>query len=85
MYTALKNPAQAKIQLDKLEEMANLAKNDSLTEVLLYTKPIITILSTKVHKAMPVSANLSTNIRKEGLRQSERLLQESYQYCTKRQ
>lgn len=38
MYTALKNPAQAKIQLDKLEEMANLAKNDSLTEVLLYTK-----------------------------------------------
>ena len=38
MYTALKNPAQAKTQLDKLEEMANLAKNDSLTEVLLYTK-----------------------------------------------
>ena len=32
MYTALKNPAQAKTQLDKLEEMANLAKNDSLTE-----------------------------------------------------
>ena len=28
MYTALKNPAQAKTQLDKLEEMANLAKND---------------------------------------------------------
>ena len=38
MYTALKNPAQAKTQLDKLEETANLAKNDSLTEVLLYTK-----------------------------------------------
>lgn len=38
MYTALKNPAQAKTQLDKLEEAANLAKNDSLTEVLLYTK-----------------------------------------------
>lgn len=38
MYTALKNPAQAKTQLNKLEETANLAKNDSLTEVLLYTK-----------------------------------------------
>ena len=38
MYTALKNPAQAKIQLNKLEETANLAKNDSLTETLLYTK-----------------------------------------------
>lgn len=38
MYTALKNPAQAKTQLDKLEETANLAKNDSLTEALLYTK-----------------------------------------------
>lgn len=38
MYTVLKNPAQAKTQLDKLEETANLAKNDSLTEMLLYTK-----------------------------------------------
>ena len=38
MYIALKNPAQAKNQLDKLEEMAKLAKNDSLMEVLLYTK-----------------------------------------------
>lgn len=38
MYIGLKNPAQAKNQLDKLEEMANLAKNDSLAEVLLYTK-----------------------------------------------
>ena len=38
MYIALKNPAQAKNQLDKLEEMAGLAKNDSLMEVLLYTK-----------------------------------------------
>ena len=38
MYTALKNPARAKTQLNKLEETANLAKNDSLTEVLLYTK-----------------------------------------------
>lgn len=38
MYIALKNPAQAKAQLDKLEETANLAKNDSLKEVLLYTK-----------------------------------------------
>lgn len=38
MYTALKNPTQAKLQLDKLEETANLAKNDSLKEVILYTK-----------------------------------------------
>lgn len=38
MYIGLKNPAQAKNQLDKLEETANLAKNDSLMEVLLYTK-----------------------------------------------
>lgn len=38
MYIALKNPAQAKGQLDKLEESAKLAKNDSLNEVLLYTK-----------------------------------------------
>ena len=64
MYTALKNPAQAKTQLDKLEEMANLAKNDSLTEVLLYTKANYYYTSTKAHKAMPVSANLSTNIKK---------------------
>ena len=38
MYMALKNPVQAKTQLNKLEKTANLAKNDSLTEVLLYTK-----------------------------------------------
>lgn len=38
MYISLKNPAQAKNQLDKLEEIASLAKNDSLMEVLLYTK-----------------------------------------------
>ena len=38
MYIALKNPAQAKLQLDKLEETAKLAKNDSINEDLLYTK-----------------------------------------------
>ena len=38
MDISLKNPAQAKNQLDKLEEIASLAKNDSLMEVLLYTK-----------------------------------------------
>ena len=38
MYIALKNAAQAKLQLDKLEETANLAKNDSISEDLLYTK-----------------------------------------------
>lgn len=37
-YIALKNAAQAKLQLDKLEETANLAKNDSISEDLLYTK-----------------------------------------------
>lgn len=64
MYTALKNPAQAKTQLDKLEETANLAKNDSLTEVLLYTKANYYYTFNQTHKAMPVSANLSTNIKK---------------------
>ncbi|WP_455585659.1 sensor histidine kinase [Bacteroides sp.] len=38
MYIALKNAAQAKLQLDKLEETAKLAKNDSINEELLYTK-----------------------------------------------
>ncbi len=38
MYIALKNPAQAKKQLDNMEEMAKAAQNDSLTEVLLYAK-----------------------------------------------
>lgn len=38
MYIALKNTAQAKLQLGKLEETANLAKNDSINEDLLYTK-----------------------------------------------
>ena len=38
MYMGLKNAAQAKGQLDKLEETANLAKNDSINEDLLYTK-----------------------------------------------
>lgn len=38
MYIGLKNAAQAKAQLDKMEETANLAKNDSLKEELLYTK-----------------------------------------------
>ena len=36
MYISLKNTAQAKLQLDKLEETANLAKNDSIKENLLY-------------------------------------------------
>ena len=38
MYIGLKNAAQAKIQLDKLAETAGLAKNDSLSENLLYTQ-----------------------------------------------
>ena len=38
MYMGLKNAAQAKGQLDKLEETANLAKNDSINEDLLHTK-----------------------------------------------
>lgn len=38
MYIALKNAAQAKLQLDKLEETARLAKNESMNEDLLYTK-----------------------------------------------
>lgn len=37
-YTKLKVTAQAQEQLKKLEEIANLAKNDSLNESLLYTK-----------------------------------------------
>lgn len=38
MFTSLKNPAKAKEQLYRLEEIANQAKNDSLNETLLYTK-----------------------------------------------
>ena len=38
MYIGLKNAAQAKIQLDKLAETVGLAKNDSLSENLLYTQ-----------------------------------------------
>ena len=34
MYIALKNPAQAKNQLDKLEEMAKLAKNEDRKSVV---------------------------------------------------
>lgn len=38
MYTKLKVGAEAKNQLDRLEEINNLAKNDSLNKDLLYTK-----------------------------------------------
>lgn len=38
MFTALKNVPKAKEQLAKLEEAGNLAKNDSLNNVLLYAK-----------------------------------------------
>lgn len=38
MYIGLKNAAQAKAQLDKLAETAGQAKNDSLSENLLYTQ-----------------------------------------------
>lgn len=38
MYIALKNAAQAKLQLDKLEETARQAKDETLNEDLLYTK-----------------------------------------------
>ena len=38
MYTKLKNPAQAKIQLDYLEELARQAGSGTLKEELLYTK-----------------------------------------------
>lgn len=38
MFTALKNITRAKEQLAKLEETGNLAKNDSLNNVLLYAK-----------------------------------------------
>lgn len=38
MYIALKNAAQAKLQLDRLEETARQAKDDSLDEDLLYIK-----------------------------------------------
>lgn len=38
IFTQLKNAAKAKEQLTKLEEIGNLAKNDSLNKVLTYTK-----------------------------------------------
>lgn len=38
MYTKLKNPAQAKIQLDYLEELARQSGSGTLKEELLYTK-----------------------------------------------
>lgn len=38
MYIALKNPTQAKIQLDRLEDIAKSAKNDNINENLLYSK-----------------------------------------------
>ena len=68
MYISLKNPAQAKNQLDKLEEIASLAKNDSLMEVLLYTKANYYYTSIRIHKETPVSANSSAIQGKEGLR-----------------
>lgn len=38
IYTKLKVGAEAKKQLDRLEEITNLAKNDSLNQDMLYTK-----------------------------------------------
>ena len=74
MYINLKNPARAKEQLTKLEETAKASHNDSLSNDLLYTQA-----NYYYTFGMNTQGDAATN-RLIELRQSRRMLQDSYQY-----
>lgn len=66
MFTALKNVPKAKEQLAKLEEAGNLARNDSLNNVLLYAKANFYFTFGPAEKGISSFNRLIEQYKKEG-------------------
>lgn len=85
MYIKLRNTAQAQLQLNMLDNLAEESGNPELTEELLYTKTDYFYIFEQKKKETQHSTSSSANTGRKGIRQNRRMLSKSDRNCPQSQ